>query len=118
MLSKKERKIFEVIFSLSAGRQTFLVTPHEILKQISYSINLTRREFEDILKTLVYDGYMELTPSDKKGEVIYCITLSTKGLGFDREILQYKRAIYFKVALTLATAIMGVIVTRLLSWAL
>lgn len=115
MLNKKEKHIFKAIFDIANGRETFLITPNEILHKIPFSVNVSRREFEDILKTLEYDGYLERIDSDKKGDKIYCLTLTNKGMGFDRELLRNKRTVYFKVVLTLATATLGVIVTKILS---
>lgn len=115
MLSKKEKHVFKAIYELSAGRETFLITPTEVLTRIPFKINISRQEVENLIKTLIFDGYMELINSDKKGETIYCVTLTTKGFGFKRELVQHKRTIYFKIILTLATAVLGVIVTKLLS---
>lgn len=115
MLNKKEKYVFKAITDLSAGKNTFLVSPVEILKKIPYSLDITKRDFEDILKTLEYDGYFELINSDNKGEKVYCITITSKGQGFDRELVHYKRMIYFKIILTLLTAVLGFIVTKILT---
>lgn len=115
MLNKKEKSVIKIIIDLSAGKSTCLIAPTEILKRIPYSLSMTKREFEDILKTLVYDGYIEFIESDNKGEKVYCITLTSKGQGFNRELIHYKRMIYFKLALTLGGALLGYIVTRILT---
>jgi predicted transcriptional regulator len=115
MLNKKEKYVLKTILDLSAGKSTCLLPPVEILSKIPYSINLTKKEFIDILKTLEYDGYLEFVESDSKGEKVLCITLSAKGLGFYREIIHYRRVIYFKLALTLVTAVLGFIITRILT---
>jgi predicted transcriptional regulator len=114
MLNRKEKSVLKVILDLSGGKTTCLIPPVEILKRISYSISLSKRDFEDILKTLQYDGYIELIETDNKGAKVYCITLTTKGQGFNRELIHYKRMIYFKLTLTLAGAVLGYIVTRIL----
>ena len=114
MLNKKEKYIFKAIYDSSAGKNTCLVSPTDILKRIPYNININKREFEDIVKTLEYDGYLELITSDNKGEKVYCITLTTKGLGFNRELVHYKRMIYFKIILTLSMALLSFIVTMVL----
>jgi DNA-binding MarR family transcriptional regulator len=114
MLNKKEKSILKIILDLSSGKNVCLVSPTEVLKRIPYSLSVSKRDFEDILKTLEYDGYIELTESDKKGERIFCITITLKGQGFNRELIHYKRMIYFKLTLTLATALLGFIITRLL----
>ena len=114
MLNKKEKYVLKAILDLSGGKNTVLLAPVEILKRIPYNIGITKREFKDILKTLEYDGYFELIESDNKGELVYCITLTAKGQGFDRELLHYRRMVYFKVILTIATAILGFIVTRIM----
>ncbi len=115
MLNKKEKFVLKAILDLSGGKSTVLLPPVEILKRIPYNISLSKRELKDILKTLEYDGYFELIESeDSKGERVYCIALTAKGQGFDRELLHYRRMVYFKIILTIATAILGFIVTRIL----
>lgn len=116
MFNKREKYIFKAIYDLSAGKSTCLISPTEILQKIPYNLDITKRDFEDILKTLEYDGYLELIISDNKGEKIYCVTLTAKGLGYNRELVHYKRMIYFKIIFTLSLALLSFIVTRLLLW--
>ena len=116
MLNKREKSVLKIIIDLSAGKSTCLLSPTKILKRIPYSINISKRDFEDVLKTLEYDGYLELIESDSKGEKVYCITLTTKGQGFNRELIHYKRMIYFKLILTLVFALLSFVVTRILMW--
>lgn len=115
MLNKKEKYVLKTILDLSGSKSVVLLSPVEILSQIPFSINLTPKEFFGIMKTLEYDGYLEFVESDSKGEKMLCITLSAKGQGFYRELIHYRRVIYFKLILTIATAVLGFLVTRLLT---
>ena len=115
MFNKKEKYVLKTILDLSGGKNVCLLSPVEILSKIPFSINLTQKEFLSILKTLEYDGYLEFVESDSKGEKMLCITLTPKGQGFYRELIHYRRVIYFKLILTVATAILGFLITRLLT---
>lgn len=115
MLNKKEKTVLKTILNLSAGKDACLISPTDILKRIPYNINISKRDFKDILQTLEYDGYLEIIESDNKGEKVYCITLTTKGQGFNRELIHYKRTIYFKIGLTLFTAVLGFVITKILT---
>ena len=115
MLNKREKSVIKAVLDLCSGKSTCLIAPTEILKKISYNIDISKRDFEEILKTLEYDGYLEIIESDNKGERIYCITITSKGQGFSRELIHYKRTIYFKLALTLITALIGFLVTKVLA---
>ena len=61
-----------------------LLTPIDIFSQIPLDIDIEENELDTTLKNLEIDEYFDLTLSDKKGELVYCINMQKKGLQFAR----------------------------------
>ena len=64
------------------------------------------------------DDYFDLTLSDKKGELVYCINMHKKGLQFARVERAFKSNLRFKIILTLATAATSALVGFGIKWLL
>ena len=69
---------------------------------------------EAILRSLELDDYFDLIESDRKGERMFVITLHANGLAYKRTSQQMKRSIAFKIALSVAGAVVTFVVGRIL----
>ena len=82
-----------------------LIRPVDIMVGIPYSLDFKAEDLEPTIRALVYDEYIDLVESDKRGNFYYCITLLKKGFAFQRSEEQRARArrssILSKVLLTL-----------------
>ena len=72
-------------------------------------------ELESNLKALVTEDFFEMITTDKKGEEYYCFTLHQNGYAFSRQIAAEKRAIIFKLILTVCGAILSFTLVRILT---
>ena len=102
MLTKVDSVVLKCLLNLSKGRRSFLTTAEEVTKNTKS--NLQKFDIEKSISDLSFDGYFDLTPADRKGDKVYCITLSNKGIGYGRSVKQFKRGIFFRVAFTIALA--------------
>jgi hypothetical protein len=63
------------------------------------------------MSNLAIDDYFDLTRSDKKGELVYCINMKQKGLAFARVERAFKSNVTFRFWLTIALAICSALVS-------
>jgi hypothetical protein len=114
MLSRKEKYIMEYLYQKCMGKNSCLINPREIITFASDKYIMYPPEVEKIVTNLVYDNYIDVAKSDKKGEMVYCISLKIKGQGFHRELANDKRSIMTNIGRTVALAILSFLITWLL----
>lgn len=114
MLTKSEKEIMNAVYSLCNGNEKCLVSVFDILSVLPPKSDFTVDKVESIMKTLELDDYFEVIMSERKGEKVYVITLHNNGVAFKREIIQERRSVYFKVALSVGGAILTFIVGMIL----
>ena len=106
MLNKKESALMRVIYKQTTKNKGMcLIRPVDLMVGIPYSLEFKAEDLEPTMRALVYDEYIEIVESDKKGNFYYCITLLKKGFAFQRSEEQRLRArrasIVWKVVLAL-----------------
>ena len=109
MLSKKERKVMTFIFEEIKGKSSLLVSPHDTLNVLDLN-GVTLSEFDKIVNALKMDGYLDLVYSDRRGEKIYCVSLTEKGKGYKRSVKVLKRTVLFRVGLSAALAVFSFLI--------
>lgn len=114
MLSRKERYIMEYLYQRCIGKNSCLISPREIVTFASDRYIMYSPEVEKIITNLVYDNYIDMAKSDRKGEMVYCVSLKLKGQGFHRELVNDKRSIMANVGRTVLLAILSFIITCIL----
>ena len=114
VLTKKEKAVMRVIYQ-EADKQngSCLITPIEIFEKLPLDLPFEEDEIDD---------YFDITRSDKKGELVYCINMQKKGLQFARVERAFKSNLVFKILLTLGlsvvTALIGVGIRQLVAFLL
>ncbi len=106
VLTKKEKAVMRVIYQtadLSGG--SCLITPIEIFEQIPLDLDIAEEELDVAIKNLEIDDYFDVTPSDRKGELVYCINMHKKGLQFARVERAFKSNVTFRILLAVATGL-------------
>jgi hypothetical protein len=114
MLNKQENEVMSVIYEMSQGKDSCLISPSEIISRLPEKGEYNDAKLNKILKSLELDDYFDVIHSDRKGDQIYCITLHTKGFAYKRTSIQLKRTLYFRIGLTIAFAILSFVVGRIL----
>ncbi|MBR7186555.1 MAG: hypothetical protein IKD43_03615 [Clostridia bacterium] len=107
------------IFSLSQGKERFLVSPYEILAMLPPKAKFDEDRLECVLQSLELDGYFELVYSDRKGEKTYCVHMRESGLAYRRQDVQRKRDFATRLLLAgvcgLLSAAIGLLLKAILS---
>ncbi|HBO49098.1 MAG TPA: hypothetical protein DD614_04640 [Clostridiales bacterium] len=110
MLSKKEKLIMYYILEKSGGKSTCLLTPLDLEYALQPKYSANNIEIQAILEGLVQEEYINLVNSDKNGELIYCITILTKGKSFNREQKNIKKSWSTAIVKTILLAVLSFIV--------
>lgn len=121
VLNKKEKEVMRVIYQ-EADKQdgSCLLAPIDILEKLPLDLEFEESELDVTLKNLEIDEYFDVTRSDRKGELVYCINMLKKGRQFARVERAFKSNLAFKILLTLGlsvvTALIGVGVRQLIAY--
>ena len=114
-LSKKEKAVMRALFNEAKLRNgVCLATPIDILSEIPYSLDFKEEELAPILKVLEIDDYFDFVEVDKKGELVYCITLHKKRLNFQRWQELFRKSVYFKIGITIVFACFSTLIGTLI----
>jgi len=125
MLSRKEKKVMEVIFSHCDKKGACLMSLDNLAEEVNAKLkpkfNILKKEYElsldqilELIKNIALDDYFEYLPTEKKGEQMYLFTLKEKGVAFERELVNERRALYRKIYLSVIGAIVAGIVGLLI----
>lgn len=112
MLSKTENRVMAAIYAQCRDKKSLLISPADLLQLAGGNITLT--EVEKIVADLATDGYFDLVYSDRHGETVYCLTLLERGMAYQREILQRRRNVIFRIGLSVALAVFSFIIGLIL----
>lgn len=106
VLTKKEKAVMRVIYH-EADKQSgaCLLTPIDIFSQVPLDLDFEEHELDIALRNLEIDDYFDVTRSDKKGELVYCINMHKKGLQFARVERAFKSNLIFRILLAVATSL-------------
>lgn len=114
MLNKRESDVMQAVYGLCRESGRCLVAPADLLKMMPKKEKCTEEKLEKILRALELDDYFEIISSDRKGEKMYVITLHPNGFAFKRSSVQMRRNLAYKVAWTVASAVLAFLVGVLL----
>ncbi len=109
-LSKREDAVMNAVYTLSAGRERFLAAPYDLLALLPPKLKFDEEKLERVLGDLGLDGYFELILSDRKGEKVYVLHLTARGMGYRRQDAQRRRSVYFRWGV----AAVGAVITALI----
>lgn len=115
-LNKKQRAVMNVIFREAQKNDGLcILSPDDILSAIPYKTEFAEEELPTTVNALKLDGYIEYEEATKKGEKVYCISLTTAGEGYEREKKRDRIKVYKKLAVVVGTAILGVIIKQIVT---
>ena len=95
------------IYSKCQNSETVLISPTDIATACLDKFDLTAIEIDQILNGLMLDNYIDVVNSDKKGKLVYCITLKQKGASYKRDLDQKKKTTIMLITRTVLLAILS-----------
>lgn len=119
MLSKKEKILMQYILDKCQNKDTCLLLPVDIIHSFEPKFKVKQIELQALLDGLVQENYISVVNSDKNGELVYCISLLSKGKSFIREQKNIKKgwtnAIIRTVILAIISFVIGIILKAIFS---
>jgi DNA-binding MarR family transcriptional regulator len=111
MLNRKEKLVMSYLYDVCiANGGKCLLSIEEIINNLYSKVDLTEDKVQEIVKNLAFDDYIEVVDSDKKGERVYCITLTEHGQAFVRENNNTKRNTRMLIIRTVLLAVLSFVV--------
>ena len=118
-LSKRENAVMGAVYSLSAGKERFLISPYDLMALLPSRLAFDEERLVKTLNALALDGYFDFVESDRKGERVFVVHMKEAGLSYRRSDAVRRRRLLFKIAVTLLcgtlSALVGILVKSLLS---
>ena len=102
------------VFSLSGGKERFLVSPYELLNVLPERAKFDEDKLERVLKTLELDGYFEFISSERKGEKTYVIHMREAGMTFRRQDIRRRRDLVLRLLLAAVCGLLSATIGLLL----
>ncbi|MCQ2602592.1 MAG: hypothetical protein MJ193_01560 [Clostridia bacterium] len=115
-LTKKEKNVLRVVYNATDKNSVCLLTPIEIFSALPLDLDYEEDDLDTILRDLEIDDYFDVTRSDKKGELVYCINMHQKGLSYARVERAFRSNIMFRLLLALATGTCSTIIGLLIKF--
>ena len=113
MLSKIENKVMMVLLKECKDKKALLISPIDLINIIGDK-TITQTKLEKVINDLFMDGYFDLIYSDRRGEHVYCITLTERGKGFMRGQKVLRRNLFFRLLITIGFAFLSFIIGLIL----
>ena len=108
MLNRREREVMQAVYALCKTDGRCLASPVDLIKTLRGK--WTEDGLDDILQALEMDGYFEMISSERLGEKMYVITLLARGHAFQRDGVQLRRDLVYKVFWSVASAVVAFLV--------
>lgn len=102
-----------VLYEQCKNKSSSLISPLDIVRLVG-DRKLSQSKTAQIVSDLHKDGYFDIIYSDRRGETIYCISLTEKGKAFQRNAQMMKRNVFFKVCLSFTLAVFSFLVGLIL----
>ena len=92
MPERKERLVLKYLCKVCAGKKTYLISPHDIAKEICNKMVLSINEIDEIMASLSLQNYIDFVVSDSKNGYYYCVKLKKKGQTYLADSKKQKKA--------------------------
>ena len=113
MLTKMENRVMSAVYKECIKKNPLLITPNDLINMVGEK-GVTPTTLEKIMTDLNMDGYFDLVYSDRHGETVYCIALTEKGKGYNRNRKVLKRNLVYRRGLSVALAFLSFIIGLIL----
>lgn len=112
MLNKRESKVMFALLSACGEKSSALVAPGDLYARVKEDMDFP--DMERAVENLNLDGYFDLILSDRRGEKVYCVTLTEKGKGYIRSVKEFRRNLLFRLCLSAALAVFSFVIGLIL----
>jgi hypothetical protein len=97
MQERKEKLVLKYLCKVCSGKKTYLISPHDIAKELSKVVILSISEIDEIMTSLSMQNYIDFVVSDSKSGYFYCVKLKNKGQTYLSDAKKQKKALLMLV---------------------
>ena len=97
MQERKEKYVLKYLCKVCAGKKTYLISPHDIAKEICNKIILSVSEIDEIMTSLSLQNFIDFVVSDSRNGYYYCVKLKKKGQTYLSDSKRQKKALIMLV---------------------
>lgn len=95
--NRKEKLVLKYLCKVCVGKKTYLISPHEIAKELCKKIVLSVNEIDEIMASLSLQNYIDFVASDSKNGYYYCVKLKKKGQTYLADVKRQKKTLLMLV---------------------
>lgn len=104
-MNRCENDVMSAVYCLCDGTDGCLISPLDIMSILPARRKYSVQRLDDALFSLQSDGYLDVIPSERKGEKMYVIALKENGLAFKRNQKQKRLDVINKILLAFVGAV-------------
>ena len=93
MQERKEKLVLRYLCKVCTGKKTYLISPHDIAKEVCNKVILSVSEIDEIMTGLSLQNYIDFVVSDSKNGYYYCVKLKKKGQTYLADSRKQKKAL-------------------------
>lgn len=97
MQERKEKLVLRYLCKVCSGKKTYLISPHDIAKEVCNKMILSVSEIDEIMTGLSLQNYIDFVVSDSKNGYYYCVKLKKKGQTYLSDSRKQKKALMMLV---------------------
>lgn len=97
MQERKEKLVLRYLCKVCSGKKTYLISPHDIAKEVCNKVILSVSEIDEIMTGLSLQNYIDFVVSDSKNGYFYCVKLKKKGQTYLADSKKQKKALMMLV---------------------
>ena len=97
MPSRNEKLVLRYLCRVCSGKKTYLISPHDIAKQVFSKVVLSESEIDEIMASLSLQNYIDFVVSDSKNGYFYCVKLKKKGQTYLQDSKSQRKALLLLV---------------------
>lgn len=97
MQERKEKLVLKYLCKVCSGKKTYLISPHEIAKEICGKVVLSTSEIDEIMTSLSMQNFIDFVVSDSKDGYFYCVKLKKKGQTYLSDAKKQQKALMLLV---------------------
>ena len=97
MQERKERLVLKYLCRVCSSKKTYLISPHDIAKEICNKVILSISEIDEIMASLSLQNYIDFVVSDSRNGYYYCVKLKKKGQTYLADSKRQKKSLMMLV---------------------
>lgn len=94
---RNEKLVLKFLCNVCSSKKTYLISPHEIAKNVCKKTVLSANEIDEIMTNLSMQNYIDFVVSDSKDGYFYCVKLKQKGQTYLDDSRRQRKALMLLV---------------------